>query len=485
MNTTVPDVTMTIAGAAEATEEQFGVINPATAEVFAHAPAATAAHIEHAMRAADEAFRAWSRDDTARQTGMLRAARVIEEAAGDIAAVLTSEQGKPLRHAAAEVAVATEWLRYFAVLDLPIEVVQDDDNGYAEVQRRPLGVIAAIPPWNYPLALAMWKIAPALRAGNTVVVKPSPYTPLATLLLGEVLRGVLPDGVLNVLSGPDPLGARVAAHPLTRKISFTGSTATGKRVASAAADDLKRVTLELGGNDPAIVLPDANIHEIAESLFWGAFRNNGQVCLAVKRVYVHESQRGDLVGALAAIASSVKVDEGTVPDAMLGPINNAPQLERLTGLVADAIARGARVAAGGKPIDRPGYFYSPTILTDLDDGLAIVDEEQFGPALPVVGYREVNDAIARVNKGNYGLTASVWSDDPERAYRVANEIDAGQVSVNVHGGGVRPDLPFGGRKWSGVGVENGRWGLHAFSETRVISGPPRHQWPSTWFPVAD
>jgi len=470
---TVANPTMTIDGAAVETGDSFGVINPATAEVFAQAPSANAGQVEAAMLSAERAFASWAGSEQVRRETMLGAADAIDGAAETIVPTLTAEQGKPLGDAAGELHVAAAWLRYYATLEVPKEVVQDDDQGYAEVQRRPLGVVAAITPWNFPLALAMWKIAPALRAGNTLVVKPSPYTPLATLALGEAMRGVLPDGVLNVVSGPDPLGAQLVAHPKTRKISFTGSTSTGKKVAAAAANDLKRLTLELGGNDPAIVLPGTSLDQIVDSLFWGAFRNNGQICLAVKRVYVHESQREDLVDALAAIASAVRVDDGAAPGAVLGPINNDPQLRRVSELVADAVANGARVAAGGKALDRAGYFYAPTILTEVSDGVAIVDEEQFGPALPVVGYHDVDDAVARANSGHYGLTASVWSDEPELAARVANEIDAGQVSINVHGGGVRPDLPFGGHKWSGIGVENGPWGLYGFTETRVIVGPPR------------
>ncbi len=351
--------------------------------------------------------------------------------------------------------------------------MRDDEKGYAEVHRKPIGVVAAITPWNFPLTLAMWKIAPALRAGNTVVIKPSPYTPLATLALGEVLRTVLPPGVLNVVTGPDPLGASLTTHPLVRKISFTGSTATGKKVAAAAADDLKRVTLELGGNDPAVVLPGANVADIAGPLFWSGFLNNGQTCLAVKRVYVHESQHDELVDALAAIAEGVKVDQGLVEGVQLGPINNKPQYERVSGLVEDAIAQGARVAAGGSRYDRDGYFFRPTILAGLSDGVRIVDEEQFGPVLPVLTYRDVDDAVARANNTTYGLTASVWSHDPAHAAEVAAEIDAGQVTVNAHGSAITPDLPFGGHKHSGIGVENGPWGLLGFTEIQVIAGPPR------------
>jgi acyl-CoA reductase-like NAD-dependent aldehyde dehydrogenase len=256
------------------------------------------------------------------------------------------------------------------------------------------------------------KIAPALRAGNTVVLKPSPFTPLATLRLGELLRSVLPPGVLNVVSGGDALGAWMTEHPAARKISFTGSVATGKRVAAAAAPDLKRITLELGGNDPAIVLDDADVDAVADGIFWGSFGNAGQICSAIKRVYVPDSLHGALVDALADRARSVKVCDGREKGAQLGPISTRPQFERVCELVEDALAGGARAAAGGTPLDGPGNFFAPTVLTDVEDGARIVDEEQFGPALPVVAYRDLEDAVARANHTHFGLCGSVWGADP-------------------------------------------------------------------------
>ncbi|NEA30987.1 aldehyde dehydrogenase family protein [Streptomyces sp. SID13031] len=449
----------------------FDVVNPATGKVFAQAPACEREHVDQAMTAARDAFRTWQADDDTRRVALRAMADTLDAAVGELAPVLTAEQGKPLTEAHWEIGGAAQWLRYYADLDLPREVVQDDDSEFVEVIRRPLGVVAAITPWNYPIMLAMWKIAPALRAGNTMVLKPSPFTPLSTLALGEIWREVLPPGVLNVIAGPDPLGAWMTTHPIPRKISFTGSTATGKRVAAAAADDLKRVTLELGGNDPAIVLPDADPAQIAEKLFWGAFANNGQICMAVKRVYVSENQRDELVEALAVLARDVVVGDPLSPDTRLGPVNNRPQFDRVSDLVADALAHGAVAAAGGEALDRPGYFYAPTILSGAQDGSRIVDEEQFGPVLPVVGYRDLDEVIERVNRGNYGLTASVWSADVERAAAVSARLDCGQVTVNSHGSAARPHLPFSGHKWSGVGVENGPWGLYGFTDLQVIARP--------------
>ena len=471
----MPDPCMTINGLAVRGKKSFGVIDPATAEVFAQAPDCTGEELDLAMDAAQSAFHAWRRDDERRRAMLREAAAALQEDSERIAALLTAEQGKPLQEARMEIMGAVFWLSYYADLELPREIIQDDTSGFAEVIRRPLGVVAAITPWNFPVALAMWKIAPALRAGNTMVLKPSPFTPLATLALGGTLARVLPPGILNVVSGQDPLGAWMTAHRVPRKISFTGSTRTGKAIAAAAADDLKRLTLELGGNDPAILLDDADPEKIADSLFWGAFGNNGQICLAIKRVYAPQKIYDEVVEALAERARTVKVDAGTVEGAQLGPINNRPQYDRVSGLVEDALRDGAKAAAGGAPIDRPGYFYQPTILADVSDGVRIVDEEQFGPALPVIAYRDLDDAIDRANGTPYGLTASIWSADIGRARAAAADLDCGQVSINAHGAAVRPDLPFGGSKWSGIGVENGIWGLHGFTELQAVAIPAAPQ----------
>ncbi|MEU6371573.1 aldehyde dehydrogenase family protein [Streptomyces sp. NPDC046909] len=467
------DFTMTIDGAAASAADTFDVVNPATAEVFAQAPVCDRAGLDAAMAAAATAYRAWQTDDKARRVVLREMADALQAATDRLAPVLTAEQGKPLGDARTEIFMSVLWLRYYADLDLPREVVQDDEQGFAEVVRRPLGVVAAITPWNFPLLLAMWKIAPALRAGNTMVLKPSPYTPLSALVLGEVWRNVVPPGVFNVVTGPEPLGTWLTGHPAVRKVSFTGSTSVGKKVAAATAEDLKRVTLELGGNDPAIVLEDADPRQIAESLFWGAFRNNGQVCLAVKRVYVHERHHADLVEALAEQARSVRVGDGTTEGVQLGPVNNRPQFDRVRELVDDALGNGAVAVAGGAPLDGPGYFYAPTILTGVTDDSRIVAEEQFGPALPVLPYRDLDDVVGRANATEYGLTASVWSPDLDRASSVASRLDCGQVSVNAHGGAVRPNLPFGGHKWSGLGVENGPWGLYGFTDLQVLARPAR------------
>ena len=457
---------MTIGGERHHAPTSFGVVNPATGEVHAEAPECTREQLDRAFDAAAKAQIDWQRDDDARRTALLAAADVLFGAAQELAPILTREQGKPLAAATEEVLGAGVWLKYFAELDVPREVIQDDHRAFAEVVRRPVGVVAAITPWNFPLILASWKLGPALRAGNTVVLKPSPFTPLATLKMAELLDAVLPPGVINVVSGGNELGAWMTSHPVPRKVSFTGSVATGKAVAAAAAPDLKRVTLELGGNDAAIVLDDADVGVIAERLFGAAFRNSGQVCSAIKRVYVPESLHDDLVDALAERARAAKVGDGMDPESELGPVNNEPQFERVKGLVADALGSGAVAAAGGAALDGPGYFYAPTVLTGATEGTRIVDEEQFGPALPVLSYRDVDEAVERANATTFGLSGSVWSGDGDRADAVAARLECGTTWVNTHLA-LAPHQPFGGFKWSGVGVENGPWGLAGFTEIQV------------------
>lgn len=460
------DVSMIIEGERRAAPSTFGVVNPATGEVHAEAPDCSRDQLDQAMESSAKAYTDWRVDDDARRTALREAANVLYAAAEEIAPILTAEQGRPVGAAGEEVFGAGVWLQYYADLELPREVIQDDDAAFAEVVRRPMGVVSAITPWNYPLILACWKIGPALRAGNTVVLKPSPYTPRSTLKMVELLNNVLPPGVLNAVSGGDDLGAWMTSHPIPRKISFTGSVATGKRVAAAAASDLKRVTLELGGNDPAIVLDDADPAAIADQLFWMAFTNSGQICSAIKRVYVPEALHDELVDALADRARAVKVGDGMDPASQLGPVNNAPQFRRVNELVADAVAGGATAITGEAPSGGDGYFIPPTILSGLSDGTRIVDEEQFGPALPVVAYRDIDDAVARANATNFGLSGSVWSADPDRAAAVAERLECGTAWVNTHLA-LAPHQPFGGFKWSGVGVENGPWGLASFSELQV------------------
>ncbi len=462
---------MTIDGQAVTTDRTFEVINPATEIVLSDCPVCAIDHVDQAVTAAERAFSAWRADETIRRNGLNDCAQAVKSHLADLSELLTLEQGKPRRQSLQEITGAIHWLQLTANTQMPVDVLQDDGSGRVEVRRKPLGVVAAITPWNFPVILAIWKIAPALLAGNTVVLKPSPYTPLTTLKLGEILNQVLPAGVLNVISGGDEIGAHMVTHPMVRKISMTGSIDTGKAVAAAAAPDLKRVVLELGGNDPAIVLPDVNIEEVAEDLLWGAFENCGQVCQAIKRLYVHDTIHGPLLDAMGELAGKLNVGNGMTPGTQLGPINNRPQFERVVGLVADARERGARIVTGGNTPDGPGFFYTPTLVADIPDDAPLVTEEQFGPVLPVLSYTDTQDAIQRANATQFGLGGSIWTRDLEQGAQLVSQLECGTGWVNQHNE-LYPDAPLGGVKWSGMGHQNGRWGLDEFCALQVVCSRP-------------
>ncbi len=459
---------MTIGGQPAASSQTIDVINPATGENFNSAPDCSPEQLDEAMLAAERAFTEWRKSLERRREVLRACAEAISVHAEQLSNLLTLEQGKPLASSRIEIRGSSKWLDYTSKLEFPVEIALDNDRVRIEVHRKPCGVVAAITPWNYPVSLAVWKIAPALLAGNTMVLKPSPFTPLSTLLLGEILRKVVPAGVLNIVSGGDALGAKMTVHPLVRKISFTGSVSTGKLVARAAADDLKRVTLELGGNDPAIILPDVDPAAIAKRIFWGAFENAGQVCSAIKRVYVPTEKYEEFLEQISSIAKKVQVGNGLDESTKMGPINNKPQFERVTELVEDARDHGARIVTGGNPVGQSGYLYQPTVVGDILDGTRLVDEEQFGPVLPIVPYENIEDVIICANKTHFGLGGSVWSNDTDLAVEIAGRLECGTAWINQHLN-ILPHAPFGGAKWSGIGVENGPWGLLGFTEIQTVN----------------
>lgn len=461
------DLTMTIAGKPEASKETFPVLNPANGQLIAHAPECTPELLDAAVTSANEAWEPWLTEPAARSSALLDIAARVEVNLEELAKLITEEQGKPLHEAKDELGAAVGDLRYYAGLNMPVDTVADTDDLFVQVLRRPVGTIAAITPWNFPLGTAVSKLAPALAAGCTVVLKPSPYTPLSSLRFGELVRDALPPGVLNVVSGNDSLGSLMTSHPLVRMISFTGSVATGKKIAATAAADLKRVLLELGGNDPAIVLDDADVDAAADGVFANAFANCGQICVAIKRVYAPKALYSQLVDALADRARAVRLGDGQVPGTDIGPLCNPVQRNRIEELVDDAFQTGTRVAVGGSVADGPGYFYEPTVLAGLNGTERIVVEEQFGPALPVIEYSEIEEAIAQANDSHYGLGASVWTSNPERGRTLAPQVESGTVWVNTHQAGI-PGQPFGGLKWSGIGVEGGPWGMLAYTELQAI-----------------
>jgi len=448
----------------------------ATREVIGRAPVDSVADLDDAIARAKAAQPAWEAlGHEKRIELLLAAADAIDANAEALAYILSREQGKPLNgpNARFELGACSAWLRTNAATVIEPQVLVDDENLHAELVYKAAGVVGAIGPWNWPLMITIWQIGPSLRMGNTVVAKPSEYTPLSVLAMLSVMNEVLPADVLIGVSGDREVGARLASHPDIDKIMFTGSTATGRRIIESSAGNLARLTLELGGNDAGIVLPGTDAAAIAQDLFWGAFINTGQTCAAMKRLYVHDSVYDDVVNALGEIAASVPMGNGLDEDNVLGPLQNKAQFDIVSRLVDDAKASGARVVTGGEAAPELGeLFYRPTIVADIANDAALVQEEQFGPALPVIRYSDVDEAFAWANAVDVGLGASVWSSDPEAAREAATRMQSGTVWINSHGG-LHPMVPFGGVKSSGYGLEFGVEGLKSVAVTQVVSGPGR------------
>ncbi len=462
------DYTMTIDGVPAKSDTTFEAFNPATEEVIAKVPDASRAQLEAAVASAKRAFPAWSAKPLAdRQALVAKIGDAIEARAGDFMRLLTLEQGKARKGAEWEIGGSVIWCREIAKQELPMHVAERTATRTVETRRVPVGVVGAITPWNFPVLLAIWKIAPALVAGNTMVLKPSPYTALCTLKLGEILRDILPPGVLNVVSGGNELGTWLTGHPDVRKISFTGSTATGRKIMASASGNLKRITLELGGNDPAIVLPDVDVKETAEKLFWAAFQNSAQFCVAAKRLYIHEDIYDDLAAELVSYAKTVKVGDGLKQGTDLGPIQNRMQFEKLKDLLSDAKTNGCRFLLGGDVSDEPGFFVPVTIVDNPSEDSRVVVEEAFGPILPLLKFNDLDDVIARANDTEYGLAASVWSKDIKAARKIAERIEAGTVWINeIHT--FSPHVAFGGHKQSGIGIENAIDGLAEYTNSQTL-----------------
>jgi len=461
------DFTMTIGGVAAAGTSSFGVVNPANELEFAWAPDCSREELDQAVAAARAAFPGWAATPYAeRQRLVASIAGVLNANIDGLKRLLTREQGKPHNDAASDVLGAAYWCHATSSLELPVTVVEDTADRYGETRHVPIGVVGAIAPWNFPVLLAFFKVAPALLAGNTLILKPSPFTPLTTLKIGELLREVLPPGVFNVISGGDSLGPWMTSHPGVDKISFTGSTQTGRKVMASAAESLKRVTLELGGNDAAIVLPDIDVAAVAEQLFWAAFRNSGQICIATKRMYVHKDVYEPLKAALVAYAKTVQVGDGAEQGTRLGPIQNHQQYARVIELIEDAKAKGYTFLIGGERSAAPGYFVPISIIDNPPEDSRIVQEEQFGPVLPLLKFDHVDEAVARANASDYGLGASIWSADTDAALAVGARLQAGTVWIN-ESQYLSPLAAFGGHKQSGLGVEGGLKGLLEYTNVKT------------------
>lgn len=466
------DYSMLINGKSVGAENSIEVLNPATEAVIATVPEASPAQLDEAVAAARQALPGWSGQSLEQRRALiLKIADRLEENIGELAQLLSEEQGKPIEGFAGlgamfELGGSLAWIRYTASLDLPVEVIQDNDEARIEVHRKPVGVVGSITPWNYPLLITCWHIIPGLLAGCTVVAKPSEYTPLTVLKAMHLISDLLPPGVVNIVTGKGALGAAISSHSDIDKIVFTGSTRTGKRIMEAAADNLKRLTLELGGNDAAIVLPDTNVAEAAGKIFATAMINNGQTCAALKRLYVHEDIYEEMCEALAGIAGSVKTGPASEsPD--FGPIQNKMQYDRVCELAESAKADGATFLTGGEPMPGPGYFFPVTIVKDIPESSRLVQEEPFGPILPVVSFSDVEDALEKANAVSVGLGGSVWSSDVAVAQKLASRLECGTAWVNNHAM-IQPDAPFGGVKQSGVGVEFGRYGLVEYTNIQTL-----------------
>lgn len=461
---------LSIAGELVSTDAHFDVFNPATGEVFAKAPSGSPEQLEASIAAAKGAFKTWSVLSYEQRQSYLDAyADALLEHRDELARLLTLEQGKPLKTMAEpEVDQAISWIRQIAARRIPVEIVEENDNHIVELHHTPLGVVGAITPWNFPVLLALWKVAPALITGNTMVIKPSPFTPLTSLRFGQIAQSVLPAGVLSVVSGGNELGPQMTAHPDIAKISFTGSTETGKHVIRSAAGTVKRLTMEMGGNDAAIVMPDADWQAIIPQLYWGAVGNSGQWCVGIKRLYVHSSYRNEFVAAFVEYARQQVMGDGLDPNVTVGPVQNKMQYDKVRSFLDDIKANGYKVVLGGEVDEsRPGYFIPVTVVDNPPESSMIVQQEQFGPIVPIIAYDDVDDVVARANDSPFGLGGSVWGRDTQAAVAVANRLETGMVWVNeIHTQGV--DIPFGGHKQSGIGTEHGHEGRLLFTNPKTV-----------------
>ncbi len=453
------------------------VINPSTGEVVDTAPRATVEDAREAIDVAERAFAVWSEWPQAKRAEVLkRAVALFHLHEKDLATLLTKEQGKPIREAILEIRRFAHTIDYYAGLGKNIRggyIPQIDENTYGLILRRPLGVCGAIVPWNFPVSLMGNKIGPALLAGNTMVIKPAETTPLTDLrVVGLFAEAGLPNGALNVVTGQGSVvGEEIATNPKVRKIGFTGSTEVGRRVMASAAATLKHVTLELGGSDPMIVCDDADIDNAVKAAATGRFFNCGQACLAIKRLYLFDSIADDFTNQLVARVKKLRVGNGLAEGTIIGPLHSRSQRDEVESQVEDAVSRGAKVLAGGaRPqgveYDR-GHFYLPTLVADVPEDSKLVSEEVFGPALPILRVKNLDEAIEKANASIYGLGSSIWTNDLNRATRAAERIEAGYTWINS-GQVIYDELPFGGLKQSGMGKEHGPEALDYYTETKSV-----------------
>ncbi len=462
------DLQMTIDGRPAPVSRRRTVVDPSTEAALVEYPEASTAELDRAVAAARAAAPGWAATDWEdRRASLDRFADLVHAHAAALSWALACESGRPLRRALSEVTITSDYLRIIAGCRLP-DRSYDRPGIRTTLTHRPLGVVGAIAPWNAPVILAAAKIANALLAGNTLVLRPSPFTPLSALYLGMLGREVLPPGVLNVITGDAAVSAALVEHPGVAKISFTGSTATGKRIAAAAAPRLKRLTLELGGNDAAVVLPDADLQAVAETVFTSSLGNCGHFCAAVKRLYVHDSVHDALCDALIARCEGARLGDGFDPATTVGAIQNRPQFDRIWALFDDAVAAGAHVLTGGTRHAGPGLFIPPTLVGGLVHGVRLVDEEQFGPVLPIIRFHDVDDALRLANDSEYGLGGSIWTANLDVGVALARRLEVGTAWINQHGG-FSAALPMPFAKQSGIGIDYAEYGLAEHSQRVLVN----------------
>lgn len=458
--------------------ETLAIENPATGEIIAHVPRAGAADIDLAVKTARRAFEsaAWRNMRPADRGRLLESiARKIEDHADELAALESLDTGKAITFAKLlDLPATIEVFRYMGgwcskVGGKTLPVSFDGREYHAYTRREPIGVVGAITPWNYPLALGAWKIASALAAGCTMVIKPTELTPLSTLRLVELcLEAGLPEGVVNIVNGyGHEAGAALAQHPDVNKITFTGSTAVGKKIVEYSLGNLKRVTLELGGKSPSIVFADADLDQVGLAAALAVFFNSGQICFAATRLFVQDSVYDQVVEAVASAAQQFKVGNGLDPQTMMGPLVSAKQQDSVLSYIESGVQQGARLVCGGKRIGDKGYFVEPTVFADATPSMKVVQEEIFGPVVSVLRFKDLDDVTRMANDTPYGLAANIWTRDVKKAHRLAHRLEAGSVWVNCHGV-LDPALPFGGFKQSGWGREVSEEGLLAYTETKTV-----------------
>jgi acyl-CoA reductase-like NAD-dependent aldehyde dehydrogenase len=459
--------------------EETPVLNPATEEAFDAVPKGGPEDVDAAVAAAKEAFSEWSKKDPDDRAQLMRAGIAkVQENAKEIARLLVREQGKPFSEATGELHHFLHGMNYYADLASKIEGVYTNlpsalGRAYGMVIKKPIGVCAAIVPYNFPLTLMGTKVGPALAAGNTIVVKPANTTPLATLRVAELMQEAeLPPGVLNVVTGPGKeVGEPLATHPDVRRVALTGSTQTGRRMMEIAAPRFKRVSAELGGSDPVIVFPDADVDAAVRGINIGRFFNAGQACLAAKRVYVFDEIYDEFMEGLTKRVSRYDLGDGMEkaekPKIRMGPLNAARHRDVLADQLQDAVDGGAKIAVGGNGHDGKGYFFEPTVIEDAPHDSRVVREETFGPLLPVFKVNDVDEAIRLANDSAYGLGSSVYTHNVKWIHRAAQEIEAGMTWVNqLHFG--YDELPFGGVKDSGIGREHGKEAIEHYLEQKSV-----------------